>query len=113
MEILSSKFEVSVTKVDELSSLGHESLISEIMETLENKSQEIKTDFKNDFKTMTKNINDKDNDIRTLNQRSDDIIKSIDDLKNEQQNLSKFNLFDYNVFYIYPSDNNLLIYFIS
>ena len=104
IEILSSKVELSDSKVSEHSSSKYASLKSEIMELLENKCQEIKNDFKNDLKAITKTIYDDENEIRTLHQRSDGVVKSIEELKNEHKNLSKSFLLD---FFLYVGQDDL------
>ena len=103
MEMLSSNVKTSDAKIDELSSLGKESLKTEILEKLDNKSQEIIKDLQNEFKAATKSIGDKANNFKALNKRSDDVTTSILELKNENKSLSKLSTWQFFYFYVYQS----------
>ena len=87
---LSSDLCASSTKLDKLMAFDHDKATLEMTQWIEKRTQEVSKDLKVEINKETKHVRDRVEEIQKLNQQSDEAKKLLDEIKDEQQRLSKF-----------------------
>ena len=89
IEILESRLEKHIPQINKLSSIDYGVTKSEIEKTIENKNEATTTEIKNTIDSLKKNIFSRDEELNKLKHLSNENLKSIEKITDEQKALSK------------------------
>ena len=89
IEILESRLEKHIPEINKLSSIDYGVTKSEIEKTIENKNEATTTEIKSTIESLSKNIFSRDEEFNKLKHLSNENLKSIEKVTDEQRTLSK------------------------
>ena len=92
IEILESRLEKHIPQITKLSSMDYEVTKSEIEKTIENKNEATTTEIKSTIESLSKNIFSRDEEFNKLKHLSNENLKSIEKVTDEQTTLSRLTI---------------------